>query len=92
MSYIGTVPRVDATADPIHASGHSNVTTRSLPLQFNLDPLTIIELLTIRAAQKHIDIGPLSDLFQIVMANPNFHPPASEFLLPALLFSNLFYR
>lgn len=66
---------VDVSSSPIHADGHTNITSRSLPLKFNLDAVTIIQLLTIRASQTGVDLGPLTELFQIVTLNPNFHPP-----------------
>ncbi|KIJ47323.1 hypothetical protein M422DRAFT_164299, partial [Sphaerobolus stellatus SS14] len=67
---LGTVPRVDTSANPVHAAGHSNITTPTLPLAFNLDPTAIITLLSTRAAQKSIDVGPLTQLFQLALANP----------------------
>jgi hypothetical protein len=70
---------VDLSSNPIHADGHTNITSPSLPLKFNLDPITIIELITIRASQKGVDLGPLTGLFQIVLSNPNFRPPVRMF-------------
>ncbi|KIJ38952.1 hypothetical protein M422DRAFT_258368 [Sphaerobolus stellatus SS14] len=67
---LGTVPKVDASASPVHAAGHSNITTPSLPLAFNLDPTAIITLISTRAAQKSIDVGPLAQLFPLALAHP----------------------
>lgn len=71
----GTVDHVDISSNPVHAGGHTNITSPALPLKFNLDPATIIQLLAIRASQKGVNLGPLTELFQIVLSNPNFHPP-----------------
>lgn len=56
---------------PIHADGHTNVTSQTLPLLFNTDPLTIIALLEAQATLDKVDLGPLIALFQIVLSNPN---------------------
>lgn len=72
---VGTINNVDLSSNPIHASGHSNVTSPALPFNFNLDPLTIIDLITISAQEHNVDLGPLTQLFQLVVDNPNFHPP-----------------
>ncbi|KAF8586733.1 hypothetical protein K439DRAFT_1631457 [Ramaria rubella] len=72
---LGTVDHVDVSSNPIHANGHTNITSPSLPLKFNLDPATIIQLLSIRSSQKGVDLGPLTQLFQIVLSNTDFHPP-----------------
>lgn len=69
---VGTVPTVDLTAHPLSAAGHSNITSPALPLKFNTDPLSIIQLLSTRAAQKHVDLGPLVQLFQLIVAHPDF--------------------
>ena len=71
---VGTINNVDLSSNPIHAGGHSNVTSPALPFDFNLDPLTIIELITISAQEHNVDLGPLTQLFQLVINNPNFHP------------------
>lgn len=55
----------------IHADGHSNVTSPTLPLQFNTDPITIITLLEDLAQASKVDLGPLIALFQITLADPN---------------------
>ncbi|KAF9562634.1 hypothetical protein CPC08DRAFT_706528 [Agrocybe pediades] len=74
---LGTIPTTDASAHPIHADGHGQVTSPSLPLNFNLDPATIIQLLTITAQQNGVDLGPLPALFQFILSNPDFKPPVN---------------
>ncbi|THV03542.1 hypothetical protein K435DRAFT_962414 [Dendrothele bispora CBS 962.96] len=74
---LGTIDNVDVSSNPIHADGHSNVTSPSLPLKFNLDPATIIQLLTIGAQTNHVDLGGLADLFQFILQNPDFKPPVT---------------
>ena len=59
------------SSDPVHADGHTNVTSQELPFKFDLDPATIIELPSILAQQSGIDVSPLPWLFQIVLNNPN---------------------
>ena len=51
------------SSDPVHADGHTNVTSQELPFKFDLDPATIIELLSILAQQSGIDVSPLPWLF-----------------------------
>ncbi|KXN90203.1 hypothetical protein AN958_04693 [Leucoagaricus sp. SymC.cos] len=72
---LGSIPNIDVSAHPIHADGHSDVTSPGLPFKFNLDPVAIISLLRAAAAQNHVDLGPLNDMFQFVLDNPNFKPP-----------------
>ncbi|KAF8840051.1 hypothetical protein BDN67DRAFT_1054007 [Paxillus ammoniavirescens] len=74
---VGTINNVDRSSDPIHADGHSNITSPALPFNFNLDPLTIIELISVSAQEHNVDLGPLTELFQMVIDNPNFHPPVN---------------
>lgn len=69
---LGDIDHVDLSASPIHADGHSNVTSQDLPFQFNLDPTTIITLLTDGASDNGVDLGPLPDLFAIALANPDY--------------------
>ncbi|KAH8119480.1 hypothetical protein DFH11DRAFT_1722990 [Phellopilus nigrolimitatus] len=68
---LGSISHVDLSSDPVHAGGHSNVTSQTLPFKFNLQPTVIIELLLIRSKQKGVDLGPLPDLFQVALDNPN---------------------
>ncbi|KAF8891683.1 hypothetical protein BD779DRAFT_1661547 [Infundibulicybe gibba] len=75
---LGTIDNVDVSSNPIHADGHSSVTSQPLPLHFNLDPLVIIQLLTVTASENGVSLGPLSQLFQIVLDNPDFHPPITS--------------
>ncbi|TFK54041.1 hypothetical protein OE88DRAFT_1732763 [Heliocybe sulcata] len=70
---LGLIDHVDESSSPVHADGHSNVTSPSLPFKFNLDPTVIIELLTYRSQDAGVDLGPLPDLFQIVLNNPGNH-------------------
>lgn len=72
---VGTINNVDLSSNPIRAGGHGNITSPALPFNFNLDPLTIIELIAISAQEHNVDLGPLLQLFQLVIDNPNFHPP-----------------
>ena len=74
---LGTIDHVDISSNPVHANGHSDVTSAPLPLKFNLDPATIIQLLTIGAQNNHVDLGGLADLFKFVLSNPDFHPPVT---------------
>ncbi|GJJ06156.1 hypothetical protein Clacol_000345 [Clathrus columnatus] len=79
---LGTVDHADFQSNPIHADGHSNITSPTLPLHFNLNPSVIIDLITTRASQKGVDLGPLTALFQAVTSNPNFHPPINSSVDP----------
>ncbi|KAI9442265.1 hypothetical protein H4582DRAFT_1809416 [Lactarius indigo] len=72
---IGIIDHVDLSSSPLHANGHSTVTSSQLPFKFNLNPLTIIQLLSSGAQNNHVDLGPLTQLFGIVVQNPNYHPP-----------------
>jgi hypothetical protein len=76
---IGAINHVDMSANPIHADGHANITSPVLPFNFNLDPLTIIGLITTSAQEHGVDLGPLTSLFQLVIDNPSFHPPVRCF-------------
>ncbi|KAJ7209536.1 hypothetical protein GGX14DRAFT_451849 [Mycena pura] len=66
---LGTID-ADFTANPIHADSHSSVTSPALPMNFNLNPLVIIGLLSTLAQQNNVDLGPLVDLFQFILDNP----------------------
>jgi hypothetical protein len=72
---IGKVDHVDLTSSSVHANGHSRISSPQLPLKFNLDPFTLIQLLLSGAQNNHVDLGPLIELFRMVAQNPNFHPP-----------------
>ncbi|KAG1742190.1 hypothetical protein EDB19DRAFT_1702736 [Suillus lakei] len=74
---LGAINHVDMSSNPIHANGHSNITSPVLPFNFNLDPLTIIQLITTSAQEHNVDLGPLTSLFQLVIDNPSFHPPVN---------------
>lgn len=70
--FLGDIDHVDVSSSPIHADGHANITSEQLPFNFNLDPTTIIKLLTAGAANNGVDLGPLPDLFNIALANPEY--------------------
>ena len=72
---IGTIDHVDLASSPVHANGHSSITSPQLPFKFNLDPLTIIQLLLSGAQNNHVNLGPLVELFKVVTLIPDSHPP-----------------
>lgn len=72
---IGKIDHVNLTSSPVHANGHSNATSPQLPFKFNLDPLTIIQLLLSVAQNNRVDLGPLIELLKVVTKNPKYHPP-----------------
>jgi len=72
---IGTIDHVDLTSSPVHANGHSSITSPQLSFRFNLDPLTLIQLLLSGAQNHHVDLGPLVELFKVVTLTPDSHPP-----------------
>lgn len=72
---LGKINSVDVSSKPVHADGHSTVTSPNLPLEYNLDPMATIQLLTIASQQNGVDLGPLTQLFQFVISNPDFKPP-----------------
>ncbi|KAG6820875.1 hypothetical protein H0H93_010219 [Arthromyces matolae] len=72
---LGRITNADFTSNPLHATSHSNATSPSLTLEFNLDPQAIIQLLVTASQENKVDIGPLSQLFQFVIENPDFKPP-----------------
>ncbi|KAI0298570.1 hypothetical protein BC826DRAFT_1096594 [Russula brevipes] len=76
--YLGEIDHVDLSSSPVHANGHSSVTSPQLPFKFNLDPLTIIQLLLSGAQNNQVDLGPLVELFRTVVRNPNYHPPITS--------------
>ncbi|KAI0643298.1 hypothetical protein C8Q79DRAFT_1012595 [Trametes meyenii] len=67
---LGKIDHVDRSSAPIHADGHSTITSPQLPFEFNTDPVTIIQLLLQGARNNQVDLGPLPDLFKIVTDNP----------------------
>jgi hypothetical protein len=67
----------DESSNPIQALGHSSVTSPTLPFNFNLDPISIIELLEAGAQANGVDLGPLVDLFELILNNPDFKPPVN---------------
>ncbi|KAH8992759.1 hypothetical protein EDB86DRAFT_3078965 [Lactarius hatsudake] len=72
---IGKIDHVDLSSSPVHVNGHSIVTSSQLPFKFNLNPLIIIQLLSSGAQNNHVDLGPLTQLFGIVVQNPDYRPP-----------------
>jgi hypothetical protein len=70
---IGYIDRFDASSHPIHAGGHSSITTPTLPLKFNLDPLTITQMISTASQEAGVDLGPLKQMFQLVLQNPTYH-------------------
>ncbi|KAF8828949.1 hypothetical protein HHX47_DHR3000558 [Lentinula edodes] len=77
---LGTIS-VGETSNPIHADGHSNITSPSLPFNFNLNPVSIVELLQAGAQANGVNLGPLIDIFEFIIDNPNFNPPMPQILL-----------
>ncbi|KAH7875192.1 uncharacterized protein C8R40DRAFT_1170817 [Lentinula edodes] len=73
---LGTIS-VGETSNPIHADGHSNITSPSLPFNFNLNPVSIVELLQAGAQANGVNLGPLIDIFEFIIDNPNFNPPVN---------------
>ncbi|KAF7983257.1 hypothetical protein HWV62_22882 [Athelia sp. TMB] len=69
---LGEINHVDRSSDPITAGGHQNITSPTVPLQFNLDPVTIVTLISDSAQTNNVDLGPLTALFQVVISEPNF--------------------
>ncbi|KAF9529294.1 hypothetical protein CPB83DRAFT_790385 [Crepidotus variabilis] len=77
---LGNIPNVDISSRPIHADGHSSVTSPPLPLKFNLEPVNIIDLLLLNSKANGVDLGPLVPLFQFIMDNPDYKPPVQTFV------------
>lgn len=71
---VGEIDHVDLASTPVHADGHSSIKSTQLPFKFNLDPLTILQLLLSGAQNNHVDLGPLIELLNTVSQNPNYHP------------------
>ncbi|KAJ7716738.1 hypothetical protein DFH07DRAFT_349612 [Mycena maculata] len=67
---LGTI-EADISADPIHADGHSSVASSFLPMKYNLEPLVIVQFLSTLAEQNSVDLGPLVEMFQYLIDNPN---------------------
>lgn len=62
-------------SDPVSAQGHSKITSPVLPLHFNVNPLDIIKLLELRSSETGTSLGPLPELFKVVLDNPNVDLP-----------------
>lgn len=67
---LGKIDHVDRSDSPIHADGHNKIESPDIPFEFNMDPVTIIQLLLQGANNNNVDLGPLPDLFKIVTSNP----------------------
>ncbi|KAJ7497141.1 hypothetical protein FB451DRAFT_1457944 [Mycena latifolia] len=67
---LGTI-NADVSSNPIHADGHSSVTSSSLPMKYNLEPLVIVQFLSTLASQNSVDLGPLVAMFQYLVDNPD---------------------
>lgn len=75
----------DLSSNPIRAPGHTTITSRFLPFNFNLDPKNLIRFVQAAAAATGTDLGPLPPLFAQVLAQestqttvspyPDFNPP-----------------
>lgn len=76
---IGKIDHADLTSSPVHANGHSNITSPQLPFKFNLDPVTIVQLLMSGAQNNYVDLGPLTELLKVVVQNPEYHPPVRRY-------------
>ncbi|TFK44582.1 hypothetical protein BDQ12DRAFT_661303 [Crucibulum laeve] len=74
---LGKINGVDVSSNPIRAEGHSDVTSPGLPLEFNLDPVSIIQLLLVTSEENGVSLGPLVAMFQFILDNPDFHPPVT---------------
>jgi hypothetical protein len=74
---LGKINNVDRTSNPIHANGHSSISSDALPFEFNLDPLNLIGLLLTLSKEKNINFGPLPQLFNIVLQNSLQHSNVS---------------
>ncbi|KAI9459106.1 hypothetical protein F5148DRAFT_1219463, partial [Russula earlei] len=72
---IGTIDRLDLSSSPVHADGHSSITSQLLPFKPNLEPFTLVQVLLAGAQNNHVDLGPLVELFNIVVQNPSYYPP-----------------
>lgn len=75
---LGKISKMNELPNPIQAKGHSDVTSPNLPLQFNLDPSTIIGFLLLASKQNDVSLGPLDELFQFIIHNPHYRPPVNS--------------
>ncbi|KAJ7668375.1 hypothetical protein DFH06DRAFT_1181491 [Mycena polygramma] len=73
---LGTID-ADLSSNPIHADGHSSVTSSFLPMKYNLDPLVIVQFLTILGQQNSVDLGPLVEFFKFLTDNPGIKVPVT---------------
>ncbi|KAF9051008.1 hypothetical protein BDZ89DRAFT_1056905 [Hymenopellis radicata] len=67
----------DVSSNPIHADGHSSVTSQTLNMDYNLNPLSIIAFISAASKANSVDIGPLTDLFEVIVQNPQYNPPVT---------------
>ncbi|SHO78091.1 Uncharacterized protein MSYG_2433 [Malassezia sympodialis ATCC 42132] len=64
--YIGKIDQ-DLSKNPVHASGHSKIVSRSLPFSMVLDPKVLIRFIETAARNTGTDLGPLPPLFNQVL-------------------------
>ncbi|KIY74263.1 hypothetical protein CYLTODRAFT_363931 [Cylindrobasidium torrendii FP15055 ss-10] len=74
--FLGEI-KADTSGSPIHADGHGSVTSQKLDMDYNLNPVDIINFLTQLASDNGVDLGPAIDLFQVVLDNPDYQPPVT---------------
>ena len=72
---LGKIDNVDRSNDPIHADGHTNVTSPALPFNVDMDPSSIIEFLLMAAQNNHVDLGPLPALLDAALQHPVARSP-----------------
>ncbi|KAI9459105.1 hypothetical protein F5148DRAFT_1001220 [Russula earlei] len=70
---IGKIDYLDLSSSPLHADGHSSITSPRLPFVLEMEPSTIVHLVLLGAQNNNVDLGPLVDLFKIVVQNPNYN-------------------
>ncbi|SPO24995.1 probable conserved hypothetical Ustilago-specific protein [Ustilago trichophora] len=69
----------DLSSNPIRAPGHTTITSRFLPFNFNLDPKNLIRFVQAAAAAQGVDLGPLPPLFAQVLAQPSTKTTVSPY-------------
>ncbi|OBZ73242.1 hypothetical protein A0H81_06855 [Grifola frondosa] len=73
--FTASINLLEVTANTTFQNLSLGLIDHQLLFKFNLDPMTIIELLLAGANNNHVNLGPLTDLFNVVLQNPNDHPP-----------------
>ncbi|CDR88214.1 uncharacterized protein SPSC_03875 [Sporisorium scitamineum] len=69
----------DLSSNPISAPGHTTITSRFLPFNFNLDPKNLIRFVQAAAAARGVDLGPLPPLFAQVLAQASTQTTVSPY-------------